>query len=184
MSTRRVIAVAGRIASGKTTIAGLLARKLGAGYASFGDVVRAEIRSRGLSETRAVLQVVGQELVDEDPEGFCTRVLEQSGWPFTPVVVLDGLRHCDVLETLRNLSLPAQISLVYVHVPDHALRARLAERGEQQNLSSLEASTTERQVATVLRSKADIVVDGTTNSASGVSSILKKIEPSLSEPGD
>jgi cytidylate kinase len=157
------IAIAGRMASGKSTIAECLANDLACPLASFGDFVRKVTRERGLPETRPVWQEVGQGLVSEDCAGFCKSVLSEAGWRQGKSVVVEGVRHQVVLEQLRSLVSPMRLLFVFVTVPDETRHSRLDERGvhDAGQLTILEQHATEAQVSGALRESADLIVDGT-----------------------
>ena len=82
LATRKplVLAFAGSIASGKSTLSAGVAQQLGWRYASFGDYVRLVAREQGLDGSRAVLQEVGARLIDQGWKHFCWAVLGQVDW--------------------------------------------------------------------------------------------------------
>src|SRR5207237_1082407 len=83
-----VMALSGRIGSGKTTVSTEVARRLGWVRTSFGDYVRSLARSRGLDDSRETLQPLGASVLNEGVEPFCRAVLAQAGWTSgTPVVI-------------------------------------------------------------------------------------------------
>jgi hypothetical protein len=132
-------------------------------------------QGRGLDETRAALQAVGQELVEEDPERSSIGVLKQAGWPSATQVVVDGIRHSEVLETLRRLAQPAVLLFVCTDVSADVRGQRLRERGEQEDPQTLEMAPTERQVPDALCSKADVVVDGSIDGSDAVELVVRAL---------
>jgi adenylate kinase family enzyme len=175
MPTQNIIAVSGRPGSGKTTFAASLASALGAQHISFGNVVRAEAQSLGLRQSRSSLQVLGQLLVAEALPRFCRMTLTRAGWPTTRVIVLDGLRHCEVADEIESLARPASFLLVHIDVSAEIAVARLAARGDEAESRIDGTDPTEQQVTGRLRRRASIVIDGTRPTASLVQSVVALI---------
>lgn len=157
------LAVSGRIASGKSTLAEGLASHLGWRRASFGDYLRSIATERGMEPTRATLQALGARLVAEDPVGFTRAVLEQAEWEEGHPVVIDGVRHVIILDSLRHVLSPVPLKLIYVAVDDEVQRERLAVRSEgaTEHIHDLESHSTERDVRRDLLAAANLVLDGT-----------------------
>lgn len=157
-----LICFAGRIASGKTTLSQAVAQTFKWPRASFGDRVRIEARRKGFNESREVLQKIGEALIEE-PDDFCNMLLEHVAWKPGRHLVIDGLRHTTVLNSLRRLTTPSEVLLVLVETGEQTLEKRLAKRGvlEGYQLSDLEAHSTEREVLEAFPDMADLIVDGT-----------------------
>jgi cytidylate kinase len=174
-----VVCLAGAIASGKTEIARSLATQLTCGFASFGDYVRSVARERGLSGDRAQLQRLGEFLVNSNIDAFCAAVLAHADWRPGTSLVLDGLRHVDVLEAVRRAISPTPVWLLYLATPDDIRAARLATTrpAEAERLDVLDAHSTEIQVREALRTAADLVLDGTQNRDRLVTQILAWLDP-------
>src|SRR5437879_891815 len=98
-----VIALSGKLGSGKTTISSAIATLLGWRRVGFGDYVRKVVRERGLEETRQNLQVVGTELLEADPREFCKAVLSSGGWTSGEPLIIDGLRHVRTIAIVQEL---------------------------------------------------------------------------------
>lgn len=159
--TERVIAISGRIASGKSSLADALAKKTGWPLASFGAYVRVEAVRRGLSASRESLQAVGAELVESGPDAFVRIVLGHFGWRPGHPLVIEGVRHVTILDAIRRVVAPITVSHIHVVAKEADRRERLARRGEGEGqLTSVEMHSTERDVLTTLPSMADILVDG------------------------
>jgi len=156
------LAFAGGIGSGKSSLGTQIADKVGWPYASFGDYVRGIARERGLDNSREVLQAIGAELMTGDLRQFCSAVIRQSKWVKTGSVVLDGVRHREVLPIIRELTAPARLLLVFVVTPREVRRSRLEQRSrdEPERLDLIEAHSTEVQIP-LLEELADLRVDGT-----------------------
>src|SRR4051812_10083492 len=113
----QVVAFSGGIKGGKSSVSREVAARLRWLRVSFGDQVRAAVRSRGLDDSdRDTLQSVGQELVDKDAHGFSQAVLSQAGTAWTPGqnLIVDGLRHTEVAAALRELVKPSSLRIVLI----------------------------------------------------------------------
>lgn len=164
------LGVAGRIGSGKTSLAVVLAERLDCPRASFGDYVRAVATDRGLEAgLRDVLQEVGDDLIAAGWDAFCTAVLKSAGYSGGSVVV-DGIRHADAVQTMRRLVAPTQWKLVAVESEDSIRRSRLAARGvDEAGTTQADAHANEGQVASVMESAYLIVSsDSTVEEAANV----------------
>lgn len=157
-----VLAVSGRIASGKSTLALRLAEKLNCARASFGDYVRAVAGERGLEPHRDNLQAVGAGLIESGWEPFCRAVLAQSTWQPGQLLVVDGVRHVEAVRQLKNLVAPNTVILVHLRVDEELRRERLSGREGQSGAASEthDAHPTENEVKTALPRLADLVLDG------------------------
>ncbi|HEX9669964.1 MAG TPA: helix-turn-helix domain-containing protein [Thermoanaerobaculia bacterium] len=153
---------AGLMGSGKSTISREVASALGWKLVSFGEYVRTLARSRGLPESREVLQELGASLVESDAEGFCRNVLVHFGWKAGEPLVLDGVRHVTVFEALHYLLVPLEIRLVLVSVDDEVRRSRLLQRDHVavDQLAEMESHSSEREVNGDLASLASMSVSG------------------------
>ena len=156
-----IICFAGRVSSGKTTLSKAMADALKWPRASFGDYVRKEARRQGLNESREVLQKIGASLV-EDTDKFCNKVLDQVSWKSGQNLVIDGVRHSEILGSLKRLAGPSEVFLIFVETNEQTIRKRRVDKNTsgEDNLSDLEAHSTEREVTTALPTIADLVVDG------------------------
>jgi len=158
-----VLAFAGGLGSGKSTVSSAVARELGWPRTSFGAYVRAIARVRGLNaRAREVQQEVGEQLVREECESFCRAVLAHPRWQRGQPLVVDGIRHVEVLERLQQMVAPQAVRLVFIDVTDEERAARLHDKGvdDPAQLQRIESHSTETQVHTVLPHMADKVVDG------------------------
>jgi dephospho-CoA kinase len=171
----QVIAFAGKIGSGKTTITKSLADVLGWSRASFGDYVRKVVRERGLEETRVVLQRVGTELLRADPRDFCRSVLLSAGWRTGQDLLIDGLRHAETIEIIRQLTQAETFRIVFVRIKEEVRLQRL--EGYEENVPSyratVEAHSSEAQVTSNLAESATLVVDNDGPLQATISEILK-----------
>lgn len=156
-----VLGIIGKIGSGKSSLSRCLSDTLAWPYASFGDYVRSITRQRGLDPSRESLQEVGEDLVATNAKGFCEAVLAQAQWRPGQSLIVDGIRHLEIVEILRDLVRPSVMRLVYVKTADSVRESRLADEIEGwQELETIELHSTEEQVATILPRIVDLTVDG------------------------
>lgn len=95
------IVLVGPRACGKSTLGRRLASLCSWPYVSFGGYVRRVAFSRGESASR--LEEIGNELIEtRGYEGFLSDVLTSSGEK-TSNVILDGVRHLDMLQAVRAI---------------------------------------------------------------------------------
>jgi len=155
-----IIAFAGRMGAGKSSVSAAAAADLKWKFASFGGFVRKTATSRGVEHTRESLQAIGEELEASDPVKFCRVVLDDAGWQPDESAVVEGIRHVRIWETLKRLVAPQPIFLVYLDASEELRRARLQERGarEANDLAKAEAHSTERDVIAELPQLADLVL--------------------------
>lgn len=155
-----VIAFSGRIASGKSTLSREVALALCLRRVSFGDCVRTLAQNNGLLDTRKNLQVLGESLVSSDPVAFTRSVLATANFRSGESLVVDGIRHLQVLRALRVICAPSVVRLVLLDVDDEVRRVRQVLRGIQDGVAGADAHSTEVQVSEVLKSEADVLLDG------------------------
>lgn len=172
-----VACFAGGIGSGKSAISDRVASLLGWPRVGFGDYIRTVARQRGLDEARETLQEIGAELVAKNLEGFCQSVLKQAKRSTDQSLVVDGIRHVEVLDVVRRLVSPARPLLIFIDVDRAVCQARMLERGMSSvRLDQLESYSTEIQVADQLRDAADLEVDGTRPSETLANEIIQFIQ--------
>jgi len=175
---RRLAAISGAIASGKSELARELTKTWNCPRASFGAFVMTEATRRTLPTDRDTLQQVGPELIEQlGWEEFCARTLRLAGasWESDSVVV-DGIRHLEAIDTLRAGFRPVPIPLVYVACDSSTRLARQLARGATRaEVERWEADLTE-QAQAMLRASADLVVCGDGSLASAVSAVTQLVD--------
>jgi cytidylate kinase len=170
------LAFSGAIASGKTAISSQVAELLNWPRIAFGDFVRANATARGLPHSRAVLQTIGEELIEKRGwTGFCRSVLGMVDWAPGRSIVIDGVRHTEVVSTLRVLVAPSEFLLVFVKADAALRRHRLAARcaTEASDLVIVESHSTEKQLVDALPALADLTVNSSLLPESTVRTILE-----------
>ncbi len=103
MNNNLVVAFAGRIGAGKSSVSAAVAEVLGLRLASFGGFVRKTATERGMDHSRESLQAVGEELEAKAAAQFCRAVLDDAGWNAGKPVVVEGIRHVRILDTFKSL---------------------------------------------------------------------------------
>lgn len=171
-----VIAIAGRIGSGKTTLSKDVAAALACPRATFGDYVRRRVLDRGLLPSRENLQVIGTELLLDNATEFCRSVISMSGWQKELDLVIDGLRHLITIPIIRRITQPATLRIVYVSVPEDIRLNRLSDRGEggQENVARIESHSSEQELES-LAEMADIEIKGDGDRSKNVSIIRARL---------
>jgi dephospho-CoA kinase len=155
----KIIAISGRIASGKTTIARALAATLGWKLAGFGDFVRQAAKDRGFKElNREVLQNVGQELVVTDTPSFCRKFLASVQFRPGDLLIVDGIRHLQVLRDIQAETKPSKIKLLHIEAHRDVRKERFARREPIDDFQRADNHEVERGTD-LLRARADITID-------------------------
>ena len=173
------VGLSGKIGSGKSTLALELANTLRCPRVGFGDYVRIVARKLGLSESRETLQGVGESLLAADPEGFCRAVIGQANWDPSQSLIVDGIRHKQVVDIIRQLVAPTRFVLMFVSADDRLRESRLIARDEEDSMTmqQIESHSTEREVASELRLLADIEVDASLPIEGIIVQIRNVVEP-------
>lgn len=168
-----VLGFAAPIEGGKSTISTRLAEALHAPRVSFREYLEGVARKTGMPVTRESLQDLGENLVQHKMREFCTAVLRQASWAAETPLLIDGVRHLEVLKTLKELVAPVPFYLIYLNIDRKTQEERFQHDNlpHEKPLEELERHPTETQVSTVLRKKADLIVDG----AAPVEQLVKEI---------
>lgn len=131
-----IIGLTSFLGAGKTTIADYLTKKKGFVYYSLSDVIRDEIRSRGLEVTRERLQEVGNELRKEFGNSvLAERILERIKEEPEKDFVIDSIRNPGEVEALRQRK---DFVLLFVDAPLHVRFKRVKERRREKDPLTLE----------------------------------------------
>jgi dephospho-CoA kinase len=155
------IAFCGSIGSGKTTLSKEISNELTWKYISFGNYVRREMTRLGFdTPTREQLQDFGASMISNGVERFCLSILSDLAWNMGDGAVFDGVRHLEVLTTLRRIFLPSKVFLIYIELDELTINNRLAKREINEDIQALKFHSTEQQVTGILKSNADLIVDG------------------------
>lgn len=174
-----VVTLSGAIGSRRSELAIKLAQHLGWPRVKFSDYIKSVIRADGGDpENRTQLQSYGQKLVQNQLEKFVADVLAMAPeWRPGDDLVVDGLRHVEVLLTLKRKAVPSKVLYVDVST-DPILREKGAkDRGiAEQMLYRYDRDLTEAQVARILPAYADHKVDGTLGFNININDIVQRVE--------
>lgn len=158
------VLIMGARASGKSTVGRRIAAELSWPYLSFGAHVRGYASAQGLALEAPLLEELGGRLVDERGyEGLLADLIDEYDGDLAGVVI-DGVRHAEMLQAVKQLFV--DVLSVYVEVQYELRYARWLQR---ENITRSKASlclfeqlstgVVERHVPK-LRELATHVVDG------------------------
>ena len=100
---KAAIVICGKMGSGKSTVAAFLASKLSVQVVSFGKYIRHIAKRSGRPTTRSFLQELGDSLYQKKgASGLLQGALEVAGIDQGETVVIDGVRHAEVLAEIRR----------------------------------------------------------------------------------
>ncbi len=168
-----VLGFSGPVGSGKSEVAKGLSAKLGWPRIGFGDHVRSLAAERKLEPTREVLQNIGESEVSGNCENFCRSVLLRGSWSPDKSVIIDGVRHLAVIETITKITQPSQFLLIYLDISDLVQAGRLAKRGvSPKELKTLESHSTEIQVKVEIKKRADFLLSTEGSVSDAVDAVL------------
>jgi dephospho-CoA kinase len=156
-----LFAFSGPIGSGKSDVSKRFAEIVGAKRNSFGSTVREIAIERGLPVSRGDLQALGALLVASERDGFCRRVVAIALNDLASPIVIDGLRHVEVLAELKRIVNPRMVRCIYVDAPPLVRLERVGLRDglSQSALAELERHSTEVEVEQHLRARSDYIAE-------------------------
>ena len=170
-----VIALSGRRGAGKSAIGQALADKLGWPLASFGDYIRSVARASGRAQNDTVLQQIGGDLVAQDVAGLVTAVLDTQEWVTGRAIVIDGIRHVEVLDFLRKHVQPLKLHLVHVEIEEDVRLKRLEDQ-KSPTVREVDEHSTEQDAREQLPNRATLVIDGAKEPAEVAAEVITRLE--------
>ncbi len=160
MRLNPVIGLSGKLGSGKSSLASILADRSGWRRAAFGDYLRHLASQRRTGMDRASLQQLGDEQIALGWDQFCSNVLAYFNWKPGQGLVVEGIRHIAAVDTLSSLIAPQRFFLVYLALEETLRRNRLIQRdGVDALFPSLEGHSSEAQVTEALPRAAALILD-------------------------
>jgi dephospho-CoA kinase len=139
----RIFIVVGMPAAGKN-VARLYAEARGFPYFATGDLVRAEVRRRGLAPDAANVAAVSTELRGDDGLGVTRQALATARATGQPVVFLEGMRSWPEIELVRA---GAEVVVVAFLAPRDVRRARVVARGRADDSAAAFDARDQRELA-------------------------------------
>ena len=131
-----VVAVTGMPGSGKSTVARVIARRLGYPLLVMGDVVREEVARRGLELTVHNIEEVARRLRElRGPGAIAELIVEKAKTLNAQGVVVDGVRSLDEVKVLSSLG---RVYIVAVHSPPNLRFQRMISRRREGDVSGSE----------------------------------------------
>lgn len=155
------IMVTGQIGSGKSTVAAFVSSNCSLQLVSFGEFIRYIALESGLPATRKSLQELGDKTFRElGAQDFLQKALHLAGVGQSDSVVLDGVRHLEIMREIRST---AQESLaIYLNVCQEKRfwrhRSRLGCRMSFREFQAADNHAVETEVGT-LAEHCDLVID-------------------------
>lgn len=160
--TEAVVVITGKIATGKTTLAHCLARRLECPVVSFGEFVRAQATDASAEKERHVLQDEYSRLVSErGASGFTVSALRHAGLtPPLPAVIIEGVREASLIDALREFARPRRLVWIHLSPAEEEREARASRREIPQNvLTDADKHWSEREATSgLLNERADLVI--------------------------
>jgi len=131
ISKVKLVGLTGTNGAGKGEVAAYFQKK-GYAYISLSDIIREELKNRGLETSRDNLIACGNELREKyGPDILARRAAEKISGP----TVIDSLRHPKEVEYLKTLG---NFVLLAVDAPVETRFERARKRGRNESVSTLE----------------------------------------------
>lgn len=128
------IVIVGKIASGKTTLAEELSKRLNATVVSFGNYVRHIASLKGIEHNRTNLQNVGAELIRTiAPSQFVKNVFAYgigNAVLSNSILLVEGVRHVSILGEIKRIS--RKCFVIYIDLADDELMTNALKRDEKE----------------------------------------------------
>lgn len=164
MKFKSIIGISGRICSGKSYAAELIASEFSVPVASFGGYLKYYCEKEGLPTDRKSLQYVGQNLVDTNPIQFVISVINHFIGSKN-LIVIEGIRHRSIFEIINTLS--ENTLSIFVHADQETRYERYTQREKDSDQMKTHSQFIEADNHPVeleiesLKPLCDIVVDST-----------------------
>ncbi len=127
MKFKSIIAISGRICSGKSYAADLIASNFSFPVASFGGYLKYYCEKNNLPSDRKSLQDLGQNLVDKKPIQFVINVIDHFIGSKN-VIIVEGVRHHNIFEIIKSLS--ENTISIFVDADQETRYVRYAQRNK------------------------------------------------------
>jgi cytidylate kinase len=155
-----LLCFSGQIGSGKSSVSIAVANALGWRRTGFGDFLRGEIEGRGGDpDDRKALQDLGQARVDADAATFCRDVLTTGGFQPGDDFVIDGIRHVNIFEILKQVGSPSEAKLLFLGAGEMTRSARVQTRADAADFARASTHRVEAELRDALPDRADAIID-------------------------
>lgn len=155
-----LLCFSGQIGSGKSSVSTAVADALGCRRTGFSEYLRGEVARRGGDpDDRKALQDLGQALVDADADAFCRDVLTAGRFRPGDDYVIDGIRHVNIFEILKQVGLPSDAKLLFLGAGEMTRSARVQARADACDFARASTHRVEAELREALPDRADAVID-------------------------
>ena len=103
MKFKSIIGICGRICSGKSYVADLIASEFSFPVASFGSYLKFYCEKNNLPTDRKYLQNLGQNFAEKEPIQFVINVIDHFIGNRNAIII-EGIRHHSIFEIINTLS--------------------------------------------------------------------------------
>lgn len=103
MKLKSIITISGRISSGKSYAAKLIAKQFGFPIASFGSYLKYYCEKNNLQTDRETLQNLGDNFIQTNPQLFLNNVIAYSIGKSNSIII-EGVRHKIIFDTVKHLA--------------------------------------------------------------------------------
>lgn len=104
------------------------------------------------------MQRLGAKLIEDDIYSFCEKVLSQTKWKPGEPLIIDGIRHIEVADTLSKIIKPSRLFLIYLEAAESIVKSRIGNE-KFLNAKKVASHSTEIQVEKVLKHRCHLVID-------------------------
>lgn len=156
-----VVSFAGQIGSGKSSVSQSIATEMGWPCAVFSNYLRQIAKEQGKdSNSREILQDLGQTLVKADSREFCRAVLLDGGFSKDANMLVDGVRHVNIQRDIETLVAPASCKLIYLSAGNAERFTRVTHRLDgPRDFERAESHIVESELRDELPAIADVIID-------------------------
>jgi cytidylate kinase len=173
------IAIIGKIASGKSSIASSLQKATGIPQVSFGSYLVHYSKEHDLPIDRHALQDLGAQFIKQSPEAFLAAVIEHAQVG-SGSIIIEGIRHLSILEAVKVMS--QNVLTVFIDATSETRYKRYYERSKESDATESYSDFLQKNQHPVehqidlLRSGCNLVIDSENLS---INEAVKQIELAL-----
>jgi dephospho-CoA kinase len=155
-----VIGLSGKRGSGKTSVSQVLASRLNVKLVQFSQLVKTKALVMGYSNEIDDLQIVG-ELLAKNPNDFCQELLSFCNWNLRESLIIDGIRHLQIVNVLKESVSPCPFFLISITLDETFRYERLIKRDNytKKQITEFDSHSTEQQIELLIQ-ESDLVVNG------------------------